>query len=190
VLWVLDQRSPEQAASLRRRPRVGLPTSAVLDRLLRGEELEDGPRLLQLLQQPLWASLSPTALLSMLRWGEQRRLAPGESLFSIGDQADLMAIVLEGVCQVWRSLEPDQPPSLVASISAGEPIGEVAYFADHPRRSRVTAGDAPVVVLVFTSSHFEQLLHQSSEFSRGLLHQLALRLEHLYGRLKAGAPAG
>ena len=190
VLWVLGQRSPERAASLRLRPRVGLPTSAALDRLLRGEGLADGPRLLQLLQLPLWASLSPTALLSMLRWGEQRRLAPGEPLFRIGDQADIMAIVLEGVCQVWRSLEPGQPPSLVASIGAGEPIGEVAYFADHPRRSQVSAGDAPVVVLVFTSSHFEQLLQQSTEFSRGLLHQLALRLEHLYERVGSGAPSG
>ncbi len=190
VLWLLDQRSPERAAGLRRRPRVGLPTSAALDRLLRGEGLADGPRLLQLLRLPLWASLSPTAVLSMLRWGEQRRLAPGEPLFSIGDQADMVAIVLEGVCQVWRSLEAGQPPSLMASIGAGEPIGEVAYFADHPRRSRVSAGEAPVLVLVFTSSHFEQLLHQSTEFSRGLLHQLAVRLEDLYTRLEAGAPAG
>jgi CRP-like cAMP-binding protein len=54
----------------------------------------------------------------------------------------------------------------------------------------VSAGDAPVVVLVFTSSHFEQLLQQSTEFSRGLLHQLALRLEHLYERVGSGAPSG
>ncbi|KEF40637.1 MAG: hypothetical protein ER33_15970 [Cyanobium sp. CACIAM 14] len=187
VLWVLDQRSPARAAALRRTPRVGLPDTSLLETLLRGGDLEEGPRLLQLLQIPLWSELSPTALLSMLRWGEQRRLAPGEVLFAIGDQPDLMAIVLEGECQAWRSPAPGEPPALMATIGAGEPIAEVAYFADHPLRARVVAGLAPVLVLAFSSSHFEQLLHQSPEFSRGLLHQLALRLEGLYARL---GPAG
>jgi hypothetical protein len=187
VLWVLDQRFPERAATLRRTPRVGLPGSASLDRLLRGEELEEGPRLVQLLQMPLWAGLSPTALFSLLRWGEQRWLASGEVLFSIGDQTDVMAIVLAGSCQVWRSPGPGEPVALMASIGVGESIGEMAYFAGRPRRARVVAGDEPVLLLVFSSSHFEQLLQQSPEFSRGMLHQLALRLESLYARLGPAA---
>jgi hypothetical protein len=50
-------------------------------------------------------------------------------------------------------------------------------------------------VLVFDAGRFEELLHASTEFSHGLLRQLALRVENLYTTLgpasqprRAGAP--
>jgi len=71
----------------------------------------------------------------------------------------------------------------MALIHSGEPIGEVAFFIDHPRQAEVRASGGAVSVLVFNSSEFELLLKQSSEFNRGLLRQLALRLEDLYAKL-------
>jgi len=75
-----------------------------------------------------------------------------------------------------------EAPSLrrVALLRPGEPIGEVAYFADHRRRSTVRVAEEPVRAMVFRSTQFEQLLQQSPEFSRGLLRQLAIKIENLY----------
>ncbi|MCP9850038.1 cyclic nucleotide-binding domain-containing protein [Cyanobium sp. Morenito 9A2] len=183
VLWVQDRRAPVRAAALRRQPRVGLPDSPALRQLLAGVDVPHSERLTQLLQVPLGADLSPAALFSMLRWGDQRRLEPGEVLFGVGDQPDIVAILLEGRCEVYRDDGVGNPMALMAQIRVGEPIGEVAFFTDHPRRAQVRAGAEPATVLVFTASHFEELLAQSTEFSRSLLQQLSLRLEDLYAKV-------
>jgi CRP-like cAMP-binding protein len=101
----------------------------------------------------------------------------------VGDPADLVAILLEGECQVFRGSGPDGQPIPVARLRPGEPIGDVAYFADHNRRAEVRAEGQPVQLLVFTTERFESLLQTSPEFSRSLLRQLALRIEDLYGKL-------
>lgn len=183
ALWVQDQRDPARAAALRREPRVGLPSSAALDRLRSGEGLALGGRLRRLLEVPLMAGLSPAALINMLHWGEERQLQNGEVLFSVGDSPDTVAILLEGRCEVRRPSASDGGLETMARIHSGEPIGEVSFLVDHPRRAAVRAIDGPATVLVFESSEFEQLLQQSSEFNRGLLHTLALRLEDSYGKL-------
>ena len=183
ALWVQDQRDPARAAALRREPRVGLPSSAALERLRSGEGLALGGRLRRLLEVPLMAGLSPAALINMLHWGEERQLPSGEVLFSVGDPPDTVAILLEGRCEVRRPSTSDGGLEAMARIHSGEPIGEVSFLVDHPRHAEVRAIDGPATVLVFESSEFEQLLQQSSEFNRGLLHTLALRLEDSYGKL-------
>ncbi|MCT0208758.1 hypothetical protein [Synechococcus sp. CS-1332] len=71
----------------------------------------------------------------------------------------------------------------MARIRSGEPIAEVSFVVDHPRRAEGRAIDGPATVLVFDGSELEQLLQQSSEFNRGPLHTLALRLGDFYGKL-------
>ena len=183
VLWLLDRLAPERGQALRQAPRLG-PSNASLDRLRRYQPVPELRALVPLLRVPLVADLSPAALLCMLRLGELRTMAPGAVLFELGDQADTVTILLEGSCEVLR---PDggadrDAPSLrrVALLRPGEPIGEVAYFADHRRRSTVRAAEEPVLAMVFRSTQFEQLLQQSPEFSRGLLRQLAIKIENLY----------
>ena len=183
VLWVQDQRQPERAAALRRQPRSGLPSHQALQTLIMGGGLDRAERLLQLLQVPLVAGLSPGALIDMVRWGRERRLDPGEVLFRIGDPSDIVAILLEGSCQVFRSDGSSNPLALMATLRPGESIGEVAFFSALPRRSEVRAGEGVAVALVFDAGRFEELLHASTEFSHGLLRQLALRVETLYSTL-------
>jgi hypothetical protein len=183
VLWVQDQRQPERAAALRRQPRSGLPSHQALQTLIMGGGLDRAERLLQLLQVPLVAGLSPGALIDMVRWGRERRLDPGEVLFRIGDPSDIVAILLEGTCQVFRSDGSSNPPALMATLRPGESIGEVAFFSALPRRSEVRAGEGVAVALVFDAGRFEELLHASTEFSHGLLRQLAMRVETLYSTL-------
>jgi len=191
VLWLLDRMAPERGQALRHAPRLG-PSNATLDRLRRYEPVPELRAVVQLLRVPLVADLSPAALLSMLRLGDLRTLAPGAVLFELGDQADTVTILLEGSCEVLRpdGVTDSSVPSLrrVALLRPGEPIGEVAYFADHRRRSTVRVAGEPVRAMVFRSTQFEQLLQQSPEFSRGLLRQLALKIENLYAGVAARRP--
>jgi CRP-like cAMP-binding protein len=70
----------------------------------------------------------------------------------------------------------------IATVAAGEPLGEVSFFTDRPREVSIRAGNAPVRALVFDAVHFESLLQQSSEFSRGLLREMAVKIVGLYER--------
>jgi hypothetical protein len=185
VLWVQLRRNPTRGEALRHTPRVGLPGSPGLDRLLRGEGMEGAELMDRLLAVPLVAGLSPAALFSLVRWGEPRRWEPGEALFAIGDPTDFVAVLLEGSCRV---LAP-QPAAVdgeglvpIATVAAGEPLGEVSFFTDRPRQVSIRAGNAPVLALVFDSVHFESLLQQSSEFSSGLLREMAVKIVGLYER--------
>ncbi len=190
ALWVQQQGSPDRAEALGRQPRLGLPSSPALDGLLKGKGMEKAALMVRILKVPLLAGLSPAALLSLIRWGEERRLEPRQALFRIGDAPDVVAILLAGTCEVWRRIDPAQALQRIAVITTGSPIGEVVFLADQERHSDIRAGVAPVEVLLFSSERFDQLLQQSSEFSRALLHQLALKVEGLYTRLgSAAAPA-
>jgi CRP-like cAMP-binding protein len=186
VLWVQQRRSPERGEALRHTPRLGLASNASLDGLLREEELEGAELMERLLQVPLVEGLPPAALLDLVRWGERRCWEPGETLFPMGAPADSVAILLEGSCEVLggddHGGQAGQGALRLATVRAGEPIGEVAYFTEQPRQVSIRAGGAPVEGLVFSSSHFESLLQQSTDFSRGLLQQMALKIVGLYSR--------
>jgi Cyclic nucleotide-binding domain len=183
VLWVQRKRSPQRAEALLRQVRPdGFGSSQdtfILDYTTAHLQL-----LSRLVRVPLVAGLSPGALFSMVRWGELRQLEPGASLFKVGDPADLVAILLEGQCIVLRGYSRDGGITTVARIQAGESIGDVAFFADHRRKSEVRVADGvPAQLLVFSAERFESLLQTSPEFSRSLLRQMALRIEDLYGKL-------
>ena len=183
VLWVQGKRSPQRAELLLRQPRAGATNLSNLG-LTDFDESSKEPELLRrLLTVPLASGLSPAALFSMVRWGQLKQLEPWAPLFQVGDAADLVAILLEGQCLVWRGSADNGQPIEVARLLPGEPIGDVAYFADHNRRAEVRAEGEPVQLLVFTTERFESLLQTSPEFSRSLLRQLALRIEDLYGKL-------
>ncbi len=191
ALWVQQRCSPERGERLQRQPRIGMSSSPALDKLRMGEGLDGADLMDRLLRVPLVAGLSPSALFSLVRWGERRSWQPGEALFSIGDPPDRVAILLEGGCEVRRQSADGEYPVPIAVISPGEAIGEVSFFTDQPRQMHIQAGSEPVDALVFSSAHFEELLQQSSEFSRTLLHQLAVKIEGLYGDLgRDGAQKG
>ena len=183
VLFVQGKRSPHRAEALLRQGRPDGLTQDSLDAFFSDNSPEQQQLLRRLLAVPMAAGLSPAALFNMVRWGELRMLNPGDRLFQVGDPANLVAILLEGQCLVLRGHRPDGQLRMVARVRAGEPIGDVAFSADHSRRAEVRAEDQPVQLLVFPAERFENLLQTSPEFSRSLLRQLALRIEDLYSQL-------
>ncbi len=177
VLWVQGKRAPQRAEALLRQPRAGATNLSNLGLANFDESCEEPDLLRRLLKVPLAAGLSPAALFSMVRWGQLLQLEPWAPLFEVGDPADLVAILLEGQCQVLSGSAPNGQPIEVARLHPGDSIGDVAYFADHHRRAEVRAEEEPVQLLVFTTERFESLLQTSPEFSRSLLRQLALRID-------------
>ncbi|SBO43806.1 cyclic nucleotide-binding domain-containing protein [Cyanobium sp. NIES-981] len=180
VLWLLDQRDPARAARLRRTPRTGLPVTPHLQGLLDGRPLAEAPLLELLLQVPLLAELSPSALFNVAAWGELRSWPAGAPILQVGAEAAWMAILLEGSALVsgvdWQ-----------ARVSAGETLGEMALLSGRSRGSAAMALE-PVRALVFDAAAFEQLLHQSSGFARSLLRQQTRRIEGLQGQQSDAAP--
>jgi len=185
VLWVQGRRSPQRAEALMRQARPD-GASAMENTFLLDKSPEQLQLLRRLLRVPLVAGLSPAALFNMVRWGQLRQLEPGASLFKVGDPADLVAILLEGQCVVLRGYSDAgelTTMTKVRAVQAGEPIGEVAFFADHSRKAEVRADGESVQLLVFSVERFESLLQSSPEFSRSLLRHMAIRIEDLYGKL-------
>ena len=182
ALWVQDRHDPQRAAALRRQARPGRPTHPELQALLAGHPLESEQRLLQLLKVPLLAGLPPATLLTMARFGAERRLGAGEPLFELGDPAHGIAILVHGCCHVLRA-GADGLLSAVTQLQPGETIGELAFFSSTPRLSEVRAAAGGATLLCFEGREFETLLQMAPEFSRELLAQLAMRLEALHARL-------
>lgn len=178
VLWLLDQRDPARAARLRRTPRSGLPSSAHLEALQAARPPAEAELLHLLVQVPLFAELSPSALFNVAAWGQLRAWEAGAAILRPGEEATWMAILLEGCARVsgedWQ-----------AQVAAGETLGEMALLSDRPRGSAVTALE-PVRALVFDAAAFEQLLHQSSGFARSLLRQQTRRIELLSDHASSG----
>lgn len=183
VLWLLDRRDPARAARLRRTPRTGLPSSAHLEALLAGRPPAEAELLPLLVQVPLLAELSPSALFNVAAWGQLRAWPAGATILRAGDEATWMAILLEG----WALVSGED---WQARVRAGETLGEMALLSGRARGSAVTAGEL-VRALVFEAAAFEQLLHQSSGFARSLLRQQTRRIEGFQGQPPGGAaPAG
>lgn len=173
ALWLLDQQDPARAARLRRTPRSGLPSSDHLEALLAGRSLAEAELLPQLVQVPLLAELSPSALFNVAAWGQLRAWPAGAPILRAGEKATWMAILLDG-CALVRG------DSWQARVSPGETLGEMALLSGRSRGYAVTAEET-VRALVFDAAAFEQLLHQSSGFARSLLRQQTRRIEGLQG---------
>lgn len=99
-----------------------------------------------------------------------RRLKRGEVLIRQGEGADRVYYVLRGKFDVLRD-----GSHLVAEITAGEPIGEIAFFAGLPRTADVIASrDSEVLEL--TRDEYNDLAARMPAFTESILRTLGRRL--------------
>ncbi len=120
----------------------------------------------------LFGDLSVAALRAVGRFLRLRELARGEVLIVEGDEADAFYLVLSGRFEA-RAVERDQA---VAEIGAGEPIGEIGFFAGGRRRATVTAL-RPSVVVEIDRAAFARIKTVAPGIERSLIEQLARRLD-------------
>ena len=118
---------------------------------------------------PLFSGLDDDTLRFVARRTSEFVLTGGDSLFRQGDASDAVFLLLSGRCRAWRDGRP------VGAIPAGEPVGEIGYFAKMPRSATVIA-ERDCWLLRFGLEDLEALLRRHPGFASAIAQALALRL--------------
>lgn len=113
--------------------------------------------------------------------GELRMLPPGAQLFGLGDQADELYVVVEGVLRVSRT--PADETTRWATVGCGEVIGGVSLVTGRPRGAAVRVGESPAVVWCLGRSAFHRLLAEVPGYAIELAKALARRVENMQAHL-------
>ena len=106
--------------------------------------------------------------------GPERRFAPGDSVFSIGEQAAPTWLVLDGAIDVVRRDGLSQEAS-VTTLGPGQFSGEVSQLAGRPSIAAGRAGLRGCAVLPFDPPHLRALMVGSADVGEIVMRALILR---------------
>lgn len=123
-------------------------------------------------QVPLFADLSPEALLPVARLSSYRILAPDERLFEQGSFGDALFVVVDGLLRI------EQEGRLLARLGKGETVGEMAVLDWQPRSASVIAEQASTLLRVERNDLID-LLQEEPALLRSLLALLSRRIRAL-----------
>ena len=113
---------------------------------------------------------------------ESEQFQEGETLFRQGDRGDALYVILDGQVDMY-----DESPTgryLLASLGAGEIIGEMSLITDQPRSATVVT-TAPARLLRVSKESFLDRIAAQPQFGLALLQTLTCRLR----RTLDGSPA-
>jgi CRP-like cAMP-binding protein len=112
--------------------------------------------------------------LDLFRMSDNRRaLSPGEVLFRVGDEADVMYAVVDG------ELEVIVGGTVVDTVEPGGMVGEMALITgDVPRSATVIASTASVVIPV-DEEEFVRFVQTNPAFALEVLKLFADRLRQM-----------
>ncbi|MCP9808177.1 cyclic nucleotide-binding domain-containing protein [Cyanobium sp. HWJ4-Hawea] len=170
VLLVERQLYPEQVSRRLQQSRQCSASSPFLEMQISGEPHPDAAEFPYLAASPLFADVLPAGVVWIATQGDIYQWGPGEMVMAEGTISDGFGIVLSGACEVAL----DQGNIVV--LGPGETVGEMGVITGNRRNNNVVAGAQGLKAFQVPSDAFEELLHRSPYFSRGLLRQLAERL--------------
>jgi CRP/FNR family cyclic AMP-dependent transcriptional regulator len=105
-----------------------------------------------------------------------RDLEPGTVLFREGEAGGEMFVIQAGRVRILKMVGSEE--RLLATLSAGEFLGEMAILNAKPRTATaIVADDGPAKVLVIDAKRFEQMVANNREITLRLIKKLAARLE-------------
>ena len=114
----------------------------------------------ELSEIPFLSHLEPAQLADIGRTGRRRTVDAGQVVFSQGDAADGMYILLRGQVRIYQ--QDDQGTELeLATRESGSFFGEMALLEDRPRSASVSAV-ADTEFLILDADTFVTLLRQST----------------------------
>jgi len=122
----------------------------------------------QLRKVPLFAELHRDDLDRLGPISTELRIPAGEHLMREGEVAHEMFVILDGTLEVTRGGQP------VATIGAGDFVGEMALLTRSTRNSSVTA-TSDVTVLHIDGRAFGELLHKAPHIAVAMLPVVAGR---------------
>jgi CRP/FNR family transcriptional regulator, cyclic AMP receptor protein len=128
-----------------------------------------GPRVELLGGVALFASLTKAQLREVAAVCDEAVFASGAVVMEQGEPGDEMFVVVDGLLEVRRA------GRRIATLSAGDHVGEMSLLDDLPRSATVRALDE-VTVLVIDRSTFRSLLVTMPEIAVALLAALSQRL--------------
>jgi CRP-like cAMP-binding protein len=89
-------------------------------------------------QVPLFAGLDAKAIEALAGFAFTRTFEPGDLIVEEGRTGNGLFIVVTGSAEVIKGLKSDQP-RVLATLAAGEPIGEMSLLGEWQRSASVRA---------------------------------------------------
>jgi thioredoxin reductase (NADPH) len=117
--------------------------------------------------------------------GPERRFAPGESVFAIGEQGAPAWLVLDGAIDVIRRDGLSQEAA-ITTLGPGQFTGEVNQLAGRPSIAAGSAGPEGCGALPFAPAHLRALMVGSAEVGEIVMRALILRRVGLIDIGRAG----
>ena len=131
-------------------------------------------------QLPIFRGLGAEALQVLRGVVVQRACRNGEVLFTEGDRARELYILLAGNVSVYKRL-PDGREECLATHVAGALVGELALIDGQPRSASARVTGGPATVLALTRDDFDRLFRDNKPFAFLLLDRIVVELA---GRLR------
>jgi protein phosphatase len=131
--------------------------------------LDTDTRLRALNQLSVFRDLSFQEILQTMRIIHERRAAIDERVVAEGEPGDSMFVVVEGTLEVRRE------QTVLATLSAGDHFGDLAFLDGLPRSATVTAL-TPGVLLSLRRDDFQQLVRENPTIAAKMLTRFALSL--------------
>jgi CRP-like cAMP-binding protein len=121
---------------------------------------------------PLFEGLSRKDLVELSRLTEDLEVPSGKVLCKEGETGREFFVIIDGTVEV------EAKGKRLATLGAGDFVGEIALLEKVPRMATVTA-TTPLRILVLTREAFRHLVAQNPTVERKVFRALALRLLEL-----------
>jgi CRP/FNR family transcriptional regulator len=122
----------------------------------------------------LFGTLDPVAVAELAGMCQRRELARGEMLFSAGEPAKGLFVILEGEIRAYR-VNPQGREQTIHIEHAGATLAEVPVFDDGPYPATAVA-ESPATLLFLPKESFRKFLLQHPEVALTALKLMAGRL--------------
>lgn len=132
---------------------------------------------------PLFANLESPKLKLLAFASERLIYQPGDILCEQGAAGDEAFIILKGEAEILIRPEDGGPPLSVATLGAGEIVGEIAILCDKPRTATVRAR-SELTVLSLSKDLFYRTVMEFPQVAVDIMRTLALRLERTTAQLR------
>jgi CRP/FNR family transcriptional regulator, cyclic AMP receptor protein len=130
---------------------------------------------------PVFSALEPRDLEQIAQLAVPRSFAPGERVFSEGDESDTCYVVRKGLARAVRS-HGDGRTITLATFGPGDFFGELAMFEDE-RRSATVEAIEPTNVIGVLGPDMRRLIVEHPQIAARLVVALGRRLRETNERL-------
>lgn len=124
---------------------------------------------------PMFSTLSPDDIENLEKVFQPITLDAGEILFNEGDPGDTFYLVTAGQLDVGKTLASNEE-QVLATLSAGEVIGEMSVLHPGGLRTASVRATTPVKMMVLNRVDFEKLLHDHPVLGIEIVRVLSRRL--------------